>query len=132
MLTRMVEIPDTLPEITRELVRLRQKPTTQERFKAYPALLQRFNDLLEACDDPAILRAVIDLDNGYYLLAGYRQRVLEKWLMFERTPETLRLYAMHLMLFGDTDEWGNADTNTDARVEALEKEADSLEKNEKT
>lgn len=124
----MAEIPATLPDVTRELVRLRQKPTTQERFKAYPALLQRFMELLETCDDPVILRRVIELDNGYYLLAGYRQRVLEKWLTFERTPETLRLYAMHLMLFGNTDEWGNADTNTDARVEALEKEADDLEK----
>nr|MCU0514925.1 hypothetical protein [Anaerolineae bacterium] len=100
---------------------------TQEHFKAYPALLQRFRDLLAACTDPAILRRTLALDNGYYLLAGDRQQMLEKWLACERTPEVLRLYAMQLMLFGNVDAFGEADTNTDALVAALEQEADALE-----
>lgn len=120
-------IPDNLLDLTRELVSIRQKPTTQDRFKAYPALLQRFNELLATCTDPLILRGVIELDNGYYLLAGYRQRVLETWLTYERTPEVLRLYAMQLLLFGDVDDFGEADTDIDARVAALEHEAAGLE-----
>ena len=122
-----VDIPDTLPALTRDLIALRQKPSTEERFKAYPAMLQRFQELLAVCDDAAILREVISLDNGYYLLAGYRQQVLEKWLTLERTAEVLRLYAMQLILFGDVDEIGRANTDVEARIEALEHEADELE-----
>lgn len=121
-------LPDNLLDVTRELVSLRQKPTTEARFKSYPALLQRFTELLAICTDAAILRRVIELDDGYYLLAGYRQQVIEKWLMYERTPETLRLYAMQLMLFGDVDAYGAADTEVDARIEALEREANEMEK----
>ena len=122
-----VDIPDTLPALTRDLIALRQKPSTEERFKAYPAMLQRFQELLAVCDDAAILREVISLDNGYYLLAGYRQQVLEKWLTFERTSEVLKLYAMQLFLFGDVDEIGQANTDVEARIEALEQEADRLD-----
>lgn len=124
----MYPIPQNLLDLTRELVSIRQKPTTQERFKAYPAMLQQFNDLLAACTDPLILRRVIELDNGYYLLANYRQKVLEKWLAYERTAEVLRLYAMQLLLFGDVDEYGEADTDVDERVAALEQEAEMLER----
>jgi len=120
-------VPDTLPELTRELVRLRQKPSTQARFKAYPMMLKRFDELLNECDDVATLREIIDLDDGYYLLAGYRQRVLEKWLSLERTPQVLRLYAMQLLLFGDVDAFGEADTDVDERVAALNAEADAIE-----
>jgi hypothetical protein len=122
-----VDIPTSLPALTRDLIALRQKPSTEERFKSYPAMLQRFQELLSACDDVAILREVIALDNGYYLLAGYRQQVLEKWLTFERTSEVLRLYAMQLFLFGDVDEIGQANTDVEARIEALEQEADTLD-----
>lgn len=112
--------------LTRDLVELRKKPTTQTRFKQYPALLADFDTVLAECDDVAVLRQVINLDSGYYLLAGYRQRVLEKWLSLERTPDVLRLYAMQLMLFGDVDAYGEADTNIDERVAQLEAEADAL------
>ena len=122
-----VDIPDTLPALTRDLIALRQKPSTEERFKSYPAMLQRFQELLAVCDDAAILREVVSLDNGYYLLAGYRQQVLEKWLTFERTSEVLKLYAMQMFLFGDVDEIGQANTDVEARVEALEHEADTLD-----
>lgn len=124
----MPEIPDTLIEITKELIALRKKPTTQERFKSYPALLQRFNELLEDCDDVDTLETVLKLDDGYFLLANYRQRVLEKLLSIERSPELLRSYAMQLMLFGDVDEFGEANLNVDARVTALHEEADRLAK----
>jgi len=124
----MSEIPDTLTEITGELIALRKKPTTHERFKSYPALLQRFNELLEECDDIDTLKKVIGLDSGYFLLAGYRQKVIEKLLLLERSPELLRLYAMQLMLFGDVDEHGEADLDIDSRVAALHEEADKLEK----
>lgn len=123
----MTDLPQTLPEITRELVRIRQKPTTQKRFKQYPALLQRFREQVAACDDVAVLREVIALDSNYYLLAGYRQQVLERWLELERTPEVLRLYAMQLMLFGDVDEFGEENLDVDARVTALNAEADRLD-----
>jgi hypothetical protein len=123
----MYIIPDDLLAITRELILIRQKPTTQERYKAYPALLQRFNEQLAICTDVAILRGIIALDDGYYLLAGYRQRVLELWLALERTPEALRLYALQLLLFGDVDEFGAANTDVDERVTALEQEAAVLE-----
>lgn len=124
----MPEIPDTLIEITKELIALRKKPTTQERFKSYPALLQGFNELLEDCDDVDTLETVLKLDDGYFLLANYRQRVLEKLLSIERSPELLRSYAMQLMLFGDVDEFGEANLNVDARVTALHEEADRLAK----
>lgn len=119
----------TLQDLTRELILLRKRPTTEERFKSYPRLLQQFKEALDACNDPAVLREVIELDSGYYLLAGYRQRVLEKWLSFERTPEVLRLYARQLLMFGDVDDFGAANTDVDARVDALEAEADELERN---
>ncbi len=122
-----VDIPDSLPALTRDLIALRQKPSTEERFKAYPSMLQQFQVLLAVCDDVAILREVISLDNGYYLLAGYRQQVLEKWLTLQRSAEVLRLYAMQLLLFGDVDEIGRADTDVEARIEALEQEAAALE-----
>jgi len=126
-----VDIPNSLPALTRDLIALRQKPSTEERFKSYPAMLQRFSDLLAVCEDVAILREVISLDNGYYLLAGYRQQILEKWLIFERTAEVLRLYAMQLFLFGDVDQMGQANTDVESRVEALEHEADELDKQHK-
>ena len=122
----MLELPNTLQEVTKELIILRKKPSTQERFKSYPALLQRFNDLLGTCDNPDTLKAVLELDSGYFLLAGYRQRVIEKLLSIQRTAEILRLYAMQLMLFGDTDDFGEADLDIDARVDALHKEADEM------
>lgn len=118
---------DPLLDITRELIALRKKPSTQARFKQYPALLQRFAEGVDQCKDVALLRQIITLDDGYYLLAGYRQSVLEKWLALERTPEALRLYAMQLTLFGDVDEMGEADTDTDARAADLMAEADTLE-----
>ena len=121
-------IPDNLLDLTRELVRLRQKPTIKSRVQAYPTLLQRFVALLQACDDVDILREVIAIDSNYYLLAGYRQQVLERWLTLERTPEVLRLYAMQLMLFGDVDDYGEADTDVTDRVDALNAEADALGK----
>lgn len=123
----MVEIPDTLPELTQELIALRKKPTTQERFKAYPQMLQRFNELVAACDDPDPLDKVLTLDSGYYLPAGYRQQVIEKLLDIERTPERLRAYALQLELFGDVDEYGEADTDIDERIDALHAEADRLD-----
>jgi hypothetical protein len=122
----MVNIPDNLPDLTRELVLLRKKPTTQERFKSYPALLQRFNELLAECADAGVLKKVLQLDEGYYLLAGYRQCVLEKLLSIERTDETVYLYAMQLELFGDVDKYGAANTDIESRIEALYREAEQL------
>lgn len=122
----MYKVPDTLPELTKELILLRKKPTTQERFKAYPSMLQKFNELLIACDDEAILREVLRLDSGYFLLAGYRQRVIEKLLEMKRSPEMLRTYAMQIELFGDVDEFGEANLEIDDIVEALYAEADEL------
>jgi hypothetical protein len=123
----MVEIPDNLPDLTRELINLRKKPTTQERFKAYPQMLQRFNELVEAADDPAPLKKVLALDTGYYLPAGYRQQVIEKLLEMQRTPEMLRAYALQLELFGDVDEYGEANIQMDKRIDALHAEADRLQ-----
>ena len=121
-----VTIPDNLPDLTRELVTLRKKPTTQERFKSYPALLQRFSELLAECDAAAVLKEVLRLDEGFYLLAGYRQQVIEKLLSIERTAETVYLYAMQLELFGDVDEYGAANTDIESRIEALYREAEQL------
>jgi hypothetical protein len=117
----------TLIDITRELIALRKKPSTQERYKSYPSLLQQFAEQLAICDDVAVLRQVIELDSGYYLLAGYRQKVLEKWLSYSRTPDVLRLYALQLMLFGEVDDFGSANTDVDERVAQLEAEAERLE-----
>jgi hypothetical protein len=128
----MVSIPDNLPDVTKELVDLRKKPTTQERFKSYPALLQRFNELLTDCEDANTLKAVLQLDDGYYLLAGYRQRVIEKLLTLERTEAHLRAYALQLELFGAVDEYGNANTNIGARIEALYQEAENLKNKDAT
>lgn len=123
----MSAIPTDPRELTRALVRLRQRPSTEAQFKQYPALLQAFQQAVATCQDVTILREVIALDSGYYLLAGYRQQTLERWLALERSAQVLRLYAMQLMLFGDVNEWGEADTDVDARVAALEAEADALE-----
>ncbi|MEM9952054.1 MAG: hypothetical protein AAF846_10660 [Chloroflexota bacterium] len=123
----MIEIPNNLPDLTRDLIALRKKPTTQERFKSYPAMLQRFNELLDVCDDEATLHEVLKLDTGYFLLAGYRQRVIEKLLEIDRTPEMLRTYAMQLELFGDVDEYGEANLDIDEQVNELYAEADKLD-----
>lgn len=118
----------TLPALTRELVAIRRKPGTEDRFKSYPRLLQDFAAQLEICREVTVLREVIALDSGYYLLAGYRQKVLERWLSIERTPEALRLYANQLMLFGNVDDFGEANLDTDALVDQLNAEADTLQR----
>lgn len=123
----MYILPDTLLEITEELISLRKKPTTQERFKSYPAMLQKFNELLTQCEDADTLKQVLKLDTGYYLLAGYRQNVLEKLLVIDRSPAMIRSYAMQLELFGNVDDYGEADLDIDTRVEALYAEADLIE-----
>jgi len=123
----LYQIPENLPDLTRELISLRKKPTTQERFKSYPAMLQKFNELLLVCDDAATLKEVLKLDSGYFLLAGYRQGVIEKLLKIERTAAMLRTYAMQLELFGDVDEYGEADLDIDDKVEALYAEANALD-----
>lgn len=115
-----------LLDLTNDLIAVRKKPTTQDRFKQYPQMLARFRELVSTCEDRAVLKQVIKLDTGYYLLAGDRQRVLEKLLELERTPEILRAYAMQLELFGDVDDFGEADLEVDERVQALYDEADSL------
>lgn len=124
----MVQIPDSLTEVTEELIALRKKPTTQERFKSYPALLQRFDELLSLCENADTLKAVLKLDTDYFLPAGYRQRVIEKLLAMERSPEILRMYALQLMLFGDVDENGAANLDIETRVATLYDEADKLDK----
>lgn len=125
----MIDIPDNLLELTTSLIDIRKKPTTEERFKSYPAMLQRFGELLGECENVDTLKQIIRLDNGYYLLAGYRQKVIEKLLHLERTPQLLRLYAMQLRLFGDVDEYGKSNTDVDERIAQLEDEADALENN---
>lgn len=123
----MVEIANNLPDLTRDLISLRKKPTTQDRFKSYPAMLQRFNELLAVCEDVDTLREVLKLDAGYFLLAGFRQRVIEKLLEIERTPAMIRTYAMQLELFGEVDEYGEANLDIDDKVDALYAEADALD-----
>ncbi len=115
--------------LTKDLIAIRKKPTTQAKFKQYPQMLLNFRDHVNTCDDPALLKQVIKLDSGYYLLAGDRQLVIEKLLEIERTPAILRIYAMQLELFGDVDEFGEADLEIDGRVQALYDEADQLESN---
>jgi hypothetical protein len=121
-------MPESLIEITQELILLRKKPTTQERWKSYPSLLQAFKEKLEECEDVATLKEVLKLDSGYFLLAGYRQQLIEKLLSMERSPALLRAYALQLQLFGDVDEIGAANLNVDEKVQALYEEADTLEK----
>lgn len=115
-----------LVALTNDLIAIRKKPTTQDRFKQYPQMLARFREIVQDCDDATLLKEVIKLDSGYYLLAGDRQMVLEKLLTMERTPAMLRTYAMQLELFGDVDDFGEANLETDARVQALYDEADTL------
>jgi len=116
-----------LINLTLDLIAIRKKPTTQDRYKQYPQMLSDFRETVESCDDADILKQVIKLDSGYYLLAGDRQMVLEKLLTMERTSAILRTYAMQLELFGDVDDFGEANLETDARVEALYDEANRLD-----
>ena len=116
-----------LIDLTRDLIAIRKKPTTQDRFKQYPQMLARFREGVMGCDDAELLKQIIKLDSGYFLLAGDRQLVLETLLQLERTPAVLRTYAMQLELFGDVDEFGQADLDIDMRVQALYDEADALE-----
>lgn len=120
-------VPDNLFDLTKELISLRKKPTTEERFKSYPAMLQKFDELLTVCEDITVLKQVLNLDSGYFLLAGYRQRVIETLLRLEPSAGMLRTYAMQLELFGDVDEYGEANLDVDYRVEELYAEADRLE-----
>jgi hypothetical protein len=121
-------MPDSLIETTQELILIRKKPTTQERWKSYPSLLQGFKEQLEQCEDAAILKEVLRLDSGYFLLAGYRQQVIEKLLSLEHSSDLLRAYALQLELFGDVDDFGAANLEIDDKVQALYDEADRLEK----
>ena len=121
-------MPETLIEITQELISLRKKPTSQERWKTYPALLQAFQEQLAECDEAAILKEILRLDSGYFLLAGYRQQVIEKLLTIERSAGILRAYALQLELFGDVDEYGAANLEIENKVAALHQEADELER----
>ena len=120
-------VPDNLIDLTKELISLRKKPTTEERFKSYPAMLQKFDELLTVCEDITVLKQVLSLDSGYFLLAGYRQRMIETLLRLEPSAGMLRTYAMQLELFGDVDEYGEANLDVDDRVEELYAEADRLE-----
>ena len=120
-------MPETLIEITQELISLRKKPTSQERWKTYPALLQAFQEQLADCDEAAILKEILRLDSGYFLLAGYRQQVIEKLLTIERSAGILRAYALQLELFGDVDEYAAAHLEIENKVAALHQEADELE-----
>lgn len=117
-----------LIDLTQHLIRLRKKPSTQEQFKQYPQMLLNFRDLVNACEDADKLKQILLLDSGYFLLAGDRQQVIEKLLMLERSPPTLRAYAMQLELFGDVDEFGQANLDIDTRVQALYDEAENLER----
>lgn len=116
-----------LIDLTKDLIAIRKKPTTQDRFKQYPQMLADFRELIHECDDTDILKQIIKLDSGYYLLSGDRQKVLEKLLNIERTPSILRAYALQLELFGDVDDFGEANLEVDVRVLALYDEADTLE-----
>lgn len=116
-----------LIDLTRDLIAIRKKPTTQDRFKQYPQMLSRFRDMIQSSNDVELLKQVIRLDSGYFLLAGDRQLVLEQLLTLDRTSDALRAYAMQLELFGDVDEFGQADLDIDARIQALYDEADSLD-----
>lgn len=127
MMPSQFPIPDDLLELTRLLIDIRKKPGSQERYQAYPAMLQRFRDLLNACEEIQILRRVLALDSGYYLLAGDRQRLIEKALGYQRTADLLRAYALQLELFGDVPEFGEANLEVEAKVSALHAEADALD-----
>jgi len=116
-----------LIDLTNDLIAIRKKPTTQDKFKQYPQMLLRFRELVNDCDDADLLKQVVQLDSGYYLLAGDRQQVIEKLLEIERTADILRTYAMQLELFGDVDDFGEANLEVDAQVQALYDEAEKLE-----
>ena len=116
-----------LIKLTKDLIAIRKKPSTQARYKQYPQMLTDFREVVQACDDAGILKQVILLDSGYFLLAGDRQMVLEKLLDIERTPAILRTYAMQLELFGDVDDFGEANLDIDARIKELYIEADAME-----
>lgn len=117
-----------LLQLTQDLITIRKKPTTQSRFKQYPQMLADFREQLSTCTDAALLKQIIQMDKGYYLLAGDRQKVLETLLDIERKPSILRAYAMQLELFGDVDDFGEANLDVDERVQALYDEADDLDK----
>ena len=121
-----------LIELTERLILIRKKPTTPENFQQYPNLLQEFRDAVASCKDPEMLRTVLKVDRGYFLPASDRQRTIERLLKIGgRNPESIRMYAKQLELFGDVDEFGSENFEVEKRIAKLYKEADKLENKDK-
>jgi len=116
-----------LIRLTKVLIDMRKHPLKANAAAHYPATAQAFTEAVTTCDDPAILREVLQLDTGHVLPTVAKQQVYEKLLADDanRTSALLQAFAMHLEMFGYVDANGIRLEDTEARIVALLAEADA-------
>ena len=110
-----------LVELAQRLIAMRKDPLRQKARERYPAAAQAFAAGVAACDDPAVLLALIRADTGHVLPPPTMQVAYERLLADEarRTAGLLGAYAMHLTMFGYTAADGSLVHDTDEMVSAL-------------
>ncbi len=116
-----------LVTLAEDLIAMRKNPLRNKAAMRYPAAAMQFAADVAGCDDPDVLRKIIVVDTGHVLPPPVKQGIFTRLLAHERTPDLLRAYGMHLVMFGYTDENGALVYDTDAMTNALYDEADVLD-----
>lgn len=116
-----------LVQLAEDIIDMRKHPLRSNARERYPTAMQKFADEVNACNDTATLREIIRVDSGHVLPPPIKQIAYEKLLAQteQRTPGLLRAFAMHLVMFGYTDENGVRIHDTDDRVNELYDEAEA-------
>ncbi|MEM6284026.1 MAG: hypothetical protein AAF787_17675 [Chloroflexota bacterium] len=118
---------DDLITLAGDIIAMRKNPLKNNARTRYPAAAQQFAHAIAHCEDTATLRELIRLDSGHVLPPPTKQQIYEKLLADDanRTPDILRAYGMHLVMFGYTDADGKLVHDTDDITNALYAEADA-------
>jgi hypothetical protein len=116
-----------LIRLTTDIIEMRKYPLKNKGALRYPQASIAFAEAVRACEDHAILREIIRIDTGHVLPTVSKQQVYQKLLSHpqERTSEMLQAFAMHLVMFGITDENGVRLPDADAHIDALLAEAEA-------
>ncbi|MEL6148540.1 MAG: hypothetical protein AAFV33_12985 [Chloroflexota bacterium] len=118
---------DDLITLAQDMIAMRKNPLKNNAARRYPVAAQQFAQAVANCDDADTLRELIRLDSGHVLPPPTKQQIYEKLLAADanRTPDVLRAYGMHLVMFGYTDADGKLVHNTDELTNTLYAEADA-------
>lgn len=117
---------DDLLQLAKDIIDMRKHPLKNNGARRYPIAAQQFDAAINVCEDMTVLREIIAVDTGHVLPSATKQHIFEKVLAndVQRTPDMLRAYGMHLVMFGYIDEAGMMVHDTDDMTDALFAEAD--------